>query len=147
MSAGTAFAYDGDYVDVDIDEIGAPSRWSSRGPDNAGEEACSCGFYLSWPPETTEEDRTTMLRLWGEHEASCTGPDASILLHPSLMVCVRCESADVVVLGDPGAPAALRCEPCGHVVAVAELVKVRQLIRSAPPEAVVEHLRRIGAGS
>lgn len=58
------FAYD----DFDSDPSG---RWSSVGPGNAGEESCECGFYLSWPEDTTDEDRATMHRLWAEHEATC----------------------------------------------------------------------------
>ena len=66
--------YDDYLTDYDPPE----GRHSSRGPGNAGEEGCVCGFTLSWP-DGTSEDRAAMLRLWAEHESTCgtevAGPD------------------------------------------------------------------------
>ena len=56
--------------DDDYDDYAPRGRWSSRGPGNAGEEGCDCGFTLSWP-DGTSEDRAAMLRLWADHESTC----------------------------------------------------------------------------
>lgn len=62
-----------DYVNEPV-----PGRWSSRGPGNAGVEQCDCGYTLTWPAQTTDEDLAAMLRLWDRHEAACLeNPDSA----------------------------------------------------------------------
>lgn len=56
--------------------VAVGESWGSRGPGNAGEEACECGFYVSWLDDETA--RSEMVELWAAHRAGCRVAELTI---------------------------------------------------------------------